>query len=127
MRNSFGREQTAYVVFCDENSKWWLRWLKPGFRHCFIIIKTSGKFIAIEPLFSCIEFDIIGEEEIELDKFLRSKGHTVVEFQIHRNLNKMFPISIYSCVTICKAYLGIRNQLISTPYQLYRYMIGMKS
>lgn len=26
----------ALVVFSDNTDLWWLRWLKPGFRHCFI-------------------------------------------------------------------------------------------
>lgn len=31
-----------YVVFQDETSLWWLRLLKPGFRHCYVLYPLAG-------------------------------------------------------------------------------------
>ena len=32
----------AYVVFTDNTSLWWLRLLKPGFRHCYLLLSCRG-------------------------------------------------------------------------------------
>lgn len=29
----------CYVVFADNTSLWWLKLLKPGFRHCYVILR----------------------------------------------------------------------------------------
>ena len=41
----------CYVVFSDNTSLWWLKLLKPGFRHCYIIlkIKNSGLWVELNP------------------------------------------------------------------------------
>ena len=44
-----------YVVFQDETSLWWLRLLKPGFRHCYVLypLAGGGSFLELNPLSNC--------------------------------------------------------------------------
>lgn len=36
------RFEKAYVVFTDNTDLWWLRLLKPGFRHCYLLLSGRG-------------------------------------------------------------------------------------
>ena len=44
----------ALVVFSDTTDLWWLKFLKSGFRHCFVIIKFSDlerdRWVALDPM-----------------------------------------------------------------------------
>lgn len=43
--------QDFYVVFQDEVSLWWLKVLKPGFRHCYILLPLEkNKWLEINPM-----------------------------------------------------------------------------
>ena len=33
----------VYVAFEDTNCLWWLKFLKPGFRHCYVILVAAEK------------------------------------------------------------------------------------
>lgn len=40
-----------YIVFQDEVSLWWLRVLKPGFRHCYLLIPLDGNaYFELNPM-----------------------------------------------------------------------------
>ena len=43
--------EKCYVVFSDNTTIWWLRFLKPGFRHCYLLLKmkNSGMWIELNP------------------------------------------------------------------------------
>ena len=34
--------EKAYVVFTDNTDLWWLRLLKPSFRHCYLLLSGRG-------------------------------------------------------------------------------------
>lgn len=36
------RFEKAYVIFTDNTDLWWLRLLKPGFRHCYLLLSGRG-------------------------------------------------------------------------------------
>lgn len=42
----------CYVVFADNTSLWWLKLLKPGFRHCYVILRLykTGRWLELNPL-----------------------------------------------------------------------------
>jgi hypothetical protein len=43
-------DQKIWVVFCDAPRFWYIRFLKAGFRHCFIVLKTKEAWVTIDPL-----------------------------------------------------------------------------
>ena len=73
-----GPEPKAWVAFCGEAELWWLRLLRPGFRHCFVVLNDGAHWITIDPLSPHMEvvvqpvasgFDLIG--------WLKERGHAV--------------------------------------------------
>ncbi|MCD8496748.1 MAG: hypothetical protein LRZ85_00855 [Alphaproteobacteria bacterium] len=41
--------QEAYVVFTGRTDLPWLRWLKPGFRHCFVLLNDGRQWAEPRP------------------------------------------------------------------------------
>ncbi len=50
----------AVVVFSGRVDKAWQRLLKPGFKHCSLIIEDGPSWLLIEPLCSCLQVRAIG-------------------------------------------------------------------
>jgi len=38
------------IVFCDNTDLWWLRFLKCGFRHCFVVLCDGRYWVTVDPL-----------------------------------------------------------------------------
>lgn len=127
-KNSFGQKQRAWVVFVDEERIFWLRWLRAGYRHCFVILNDEEHWLAIEPLASCLEVTVLpSPPDFNLPEWLRGQGHQVVEASLQRRVDKIAPLAPLNCVEVCKRVLGLRTPFVITPYQLYRHLSGILS
>jgi hypothetical protein len=47
------------VVFADHAGCAWLRFLRRGFRHCFVVLRAGSVWLACEPLKDRIELDVL--------------------------------------------------------------------
>jgi hypothetical protein len=47
------------VVFVDDTACPWLRLLRRGFRHCFVLLHAGPQWLACEPLKDRIELDLL--------------------------------------------------------------------
>ena len=123
-RNSLGQRQRVWVAFTDETRLWWLKWLRPGFRHCFALINDGEHWMALEPLSSCLEVAVLPPPpDFNLPDWLRGQGHHVVEATLHRKLFSLPPLAIFNCVEVVKRLLGVRTWRIITPHDLYRHLL----
>lgn len=115
-------QQKAWVIFSGQSDLPCLRYLKRGFRHCFLILNDGKHWIAVDPLASTIEVTI-PEAPIDFDlpRWLQTQGYTVQRAPINRN-TKPAPITIFSCVESIKRILGIRKRRIITPWQLHQHL-----
>ncbi len=48
-KNSFGQYQRVWVIFTNESRIPWLRWLRPGFRHCFALLNDGHHWLPQAP------------------------------------------------------------------------------
>ena len=119
-----GAEQKAWVVFCGEAELWWLRLLRPGFRHCFVVLNDGVHWITIDPLSPHMEvvvqpvasgFDLIG--------WLKERGHAVATAPVRRDQLRQAPWAPFTCVEAAKRVLGLHDRRVVTPWQLYRRLI----
>lgn len=118
------KKVNAIVVFHDCDSHPFSRFLKKGFRHCFVCVKSHPYWIRINYLGSHLETQVDCEYDFNLVDYYREMGYTVVETQ--RRINRgseIHPFSetlmISNCVGVAKIVLGI-NSFSWTPYQLYK-------
>jgi hypothetical protein len=113
----------ALVVFGGHADLWWLRLLKPGFRHCFVALAGAGGWVVVDPLShrTCVAHIPISAE-LDLAGWYAAHGLTVVAAKVFSSSRRVSPIRPYSCVESVKRILGIQAGWVLTPWQLYRYL-----
>jgi hypothetical protein len=111
------------VVFCDHTDLWWLKFLRRGFRHCFILLRFADIWISIDALAHKTEIVRIDLPDlINLKQWLETNGDIVIKCPISKAKEKPIGPSVFSCVESVKRIIGIRKQLIITPWQLYKFI-----
>ena len=118
----------ALVVFSDNTGVWWLKFLKPGFRHCFVILETDRGCIWVDPLSNNFTLKILeGYELAGLIRWYRDMGMHVVTVEPQAQKSQPFALAPMSCVVVVKRLLGIRDRFVLTPWQLFSYLNRTKS
>jgi len=115
------------VVFVGQTECRHLRWLKQGFRHCFIALRRGDRWLVCDSLKNQIEFSLIDlPSNFDLGEFYRNRGYTVVVGQgLDQEQPRPFIPEILTCVTIAKRIIGIRSFWTFTPWQLFCLLISM--
>ena len=110
----------AVVVFTNTGEHPLAPLLKPGFRHCFVVVRdTKGPWILVDPADGVPRLSMIGLEDFDVASFYRDMGLTAVETGC-ANRPFLFPFTVANCVGVVKAMIGLRAPLVVTPYALYR-------
>jgi len=118
----------ALVVFSDNTGVWWLRFLKVGFRHCFVILETDRGCVWIDPLSNSFSIKLLeGYELAGLLRWYRDMGMKVISVKLEPQRSAPFSWAPMTCVEVVKRLLGIRDNLILTPWQLFSYLDRTKS
>lgn len=113
----------ALVVFSGASDLKWLRWLKPGYRHCFALVQSNGYWVMYNPLSIGTEVEVWPcDHEVYLRTWLAEQGYLVIEQTVRPLCPKPLPWAPYSCVEAVKRVLGLRAPGVLTPWQLYRYI-----
>lgn len=111
------------VVFSDNTDLWWLKWLKRGFRHCFVVMRLGGQWVAIDPMAHHLQITVPQlPTDFDLKNWFCDQGLRVIESRPAPALMRCYPPIFLSCVELVKRILGLRKPLIVTPAQLYRYL-----
>ena len=124
MHKSLGVDwEDVLVVFTDNAAHWYLRFLKRGFRHCFVVLGNGQEWVLLEHLFSSTEISLIKFfTKEELRNIFISKGHIVIEGSFFPRPVSARKIGIFTCVESIKRVLGIKSMNLATPYQLYKFL-----
>ena len=121
---------TALVVFTDQTDASWLRWLKPGYRHCFVIVRDSqGEWIACDWLKGRFALRAYGPcSALDLEARFARRGHRVVavmEAGLRPATARAF-LRPLTCVEVAKQCLGIATVRPLTPYGLFRLLAAQR-
>ncbi len=113
---------SAYVVFVDYTNLWWLKFLKRGFRHCYIILDFEKFLIEVNSYSNKMVIKAIDNKNYltTLQVFHKAK---VIKTSVNLTPERICPISCFTCVEAVKRILGIQNFFIITPYSLYRKLL----
>jgi hypothetical protein len=118
----------AWVVFCDGCELAWLRLLRPGFRHCFVILHDGGHWISVDPLAPLLEVTVPAvAANTDLPAWLAAQGHLVVPATVRRGLRRPAPWGPFTCVETVKRVLGLHARTVFTPWQLFRHLTAAGS
>jgi hypothetical protein len=111
----------AWVVFCGEAELWWLKCLRPGFRHCFALLNDGRNWVTLDPLSSHTEVAVQPvPADFDLPAWFRERGHAVAAARLRRGHARPAPFAPFTCVEAVKRVLGLHAPLVLTPRQLHR-------
>ncbi len=118
---------SGYVVFSDSTGLWWLRFLKKGFKHCYLIVRIQNNpdiWLEINPMSNQVYFfEYSTVFDINYIKHLqKDKGMTLVPVEFNQAPLKCAPIGVFTCVELIKRVLGIHKFFLFTPHQLYKFL-----
>lgn len=125
VQSSAAVPQIALVVFSGACALPWLRLLKPGFRHCFLLRRATAGWLLYDPRSDMTELALWSACRPEdLFSILIEKGYIVALARIPPASRRAAPWAPFTCVEAVKRALRIRRRGILTPWQLYRYLTG---
>lgn len=123
----------AFVVFQNETSLWWLKALKPGFRHCYILfpLPESNSWLELNAMSNFFFFTIhhFGKGYDYISELRHSPGISILETEVQNPPPCEAPRFLFTCVEFVKRCLGIHERWVITPWQLYKKLqiVGKKS
>lgn len=117
----------AVVVFRDSAYPG-IRWLKKGWRHCFVAVETPGGWVAMDPLLHWTQLHWLplpeGMTPGEIAAIYMRDGATaaaVVEVLEPARRWQMPPLPL-TCVEAVKRVIGVTSRRVWTPWQLFRHI-----
>jgi hypothetical protein len=116
--------QKAWVVFSGQTELPWLRFLKPGFRHCYVVLHDGERWISVDPLSHFTEVAVHHHvpADFDLPNWLRGRGLKVIRAPDNHAPRKTAPFMPFTCVEAVKRIIGIHQRFIFTPWQLYSHL-----
>lgn len=117
----------AWVVFSGQTDLPWLRWLRPGFRHCFIVMHDGTHWMTVDPMLHRMEILVHRDlpRDFDLPRWLEKRGQTVIAAAIDVTRRRPAPWRPFTCVEAVKRILGLHARFVLTPWQLYSHLGGV--
>ena len=108
------------VAFEHRPDQTFFRWLKPGFRHCYLLRRTAHGWFAIDPMSA----PLLCAQGAELDPSLLASGLaaagvSTVICEPRRYARHCMRVRIMTCVEWVKHALYLNGGNVFTPYQLF--------
>lgn len=116
----------ALVVFTGMTGIRWLKPLRAGFRHCFVVVFQGDTAIVCDPLSNQMLLGSVRPATpLVVTDWYRERGFTVVATRITEVPRCGALLRPLTCVEIVKRVLGIRAPFVLTPWQLYRHLLAL--
>lgn len=127
--NEIGHAEPLYaralVVFSGRTGVRWLRWLRPGYRHCFVAVDDGIEWLTVDPLLHRLEIRASGlPSAFDLAAEYRRLALDVIEVAPAAVPLRRAPLGLFTCVETAKRLLGIRARWVLTPWQLRRWLLA---
>jgi hypothetical protein len=114
-----------YFVVCAESivPHWWCRFLRPGYRHCYLLVWEGAVWLHVDPTMDRARVVILDLFEGYEDPRAWIEDATARIFEAwpepeSDQLRTPWLIGPITCVELVKAFLGIRSFWIWSPWQL---------
>ncbi len=111
----------ALVVFEDRPDSFWLRLLRPGFRHCFCLLRQPSGWLLLDSRsrgFEARQVPSCGADS--LIRAFSELGAHVIGMARGPMPYRRLPPAPFSCVELVKRAIGVTDPAILSPFQLYR-------
>ena len=116
-------EVDVLVVFTGQTGLRRLRFLKPGFRHCFACLRIQGRWVLYEPLSHRTDISFAGPWPArDLVAWMRGRDLTVAATRFRNPPRVAAFWRPYTCVEAVKRVIGLYAPRVFTPWQLFRHL-----
>lgn len=119
-----------YIVFSNSNYKNILSpFLQDGFQHVYAMKKTTGEIMwhIIDGTQSHLHLTLEPMADYPHARAYAGDDTVILPVTAIIDVKQMRgTLGIFNCVEVVKAVLGIKEALVWTPYQLYKYLKGYK-
>src|SRR5678815_3732701 len=130
------RRVTVHLLFYGSiMGGFWSFLCRPGWRHCLLIITlyfprmhalATRYSLIVNPCGWGLHLDVVWRTpEAIVAEFIEAGVSAVVRANVDLPPDKPYILrGVFSCVSVIKAALGLRNWRIITPYGLFRFMVS---
>ena len=119
-------ENAFFVVFSNQTYGFWKRFLRRGFRHCFVIERRGSLWVSVESARSGVKISVredLSEETLaEILRRLDCRLYRAPERFFRSTSVSRCPFALFTCVELTKKILHLKSPFIWTPYQLSKYL-----
>lgn len=116
----------ALVVFEDRVDSHWLAWLRPGFRHCYCLMRAEKGWVAIDPLLSGLHVRWLDlPDDFDLAEHYARQGRIVLTGSARVFPRRPASFRPITCVEIVKRVLGLVHVWAWTPHQVHRVLLDL--
>lgn len=117
----------ALVVFEHRTAAWPLLMLRPGYRHCFCLVRDDTLWSLCDPLKTRIALRAVsGLSEADLLRLFETQGATVLRGCVAPEArDRRVRLRPMTCVEVVKRILNLDLPWVLTPYQLYRSLLRL--
>lgn len=116
--------QEVFVVFSGQTDLSFLKYLKPGFRHCFAVIRDGARWLIVDPMSHRLEVSAAQVDSgFDLPGWLSQRGYRVVPAPARLFRHRVAAPLPFTCVEAMKRLIGLHDWRVFTPWQLYRRLM----
>lgn len=118
----------VYLVFrnlpVENKTSWFWSLLKDGYEHVEVWKQVAGFWLRLEPCLECAEMQLYADPPwCVIDPALKPTVLHVQRSTPHGVVRDWFFVGPMTCVEIAKAFVGVRNAFVRTPYQLRKVLV----
>lgn len=116
----------AIVIFEHRDARGFLRLLRPGFRHCFCLLRHEAGWLLCDPLKGGLRLDLVPAYGMRaLMDHYRGIGRIALAGPGPSGFPAA-PLGVrpLTCVEVVKRTLGLAAPAVFTPFQLHAYLIS---
>lgn len=111
----------AFSGVCDVRL---LKILRPGFRHCFALIREQNSWVMVDPMLHKMDVTTTHlTPDFDFPAWLRTRGYRVVRAPHLVPRKRLCMPSPFTCVEAMKRLIGLQDWTVLTPWQLYRTLL----
>ena len=123
----YSKTREIYLCFHDDTEYFCSRFIKKGFKHCFIIERMALGWLCFDPSRSDLSTLILPatwETDIIPEFLQRNPSYTVIHLHVSATNKSNYPRpAIMSCVGAIQYALGVYWPTVFTPWMLYNRII----